>query len=140
MLKAFKRAPEIVEPVLQTAIVSANLIVHESAVNRSNTPWVTGVLAGSFNMHNEVGRLYARIYPWVKYAGTVQWGKEKAEHTTFNRTSAFGRKTKPYQFTMMWPTFQGRHYMEKILKHAQPKINEVFKNALANITEKLAKE
>lgn len=134
--KSFTSSPVIVEPIIQEAINKSKAAI-DAQRTPQNIPWITGNLANRWT--TLFSSLMLKTKPDMKYARAVQYGKEKAEMTTFHRTSAFGRPTKPYSFTMKWPTFEGRHYMEKILAAAQPDIQTIFSNALKETVSAIAK-
>lgn len=76
LVKRYHRAPEIVEPVLQQAIVKSAATLVENTVP-PKVPWITGTLARSFDPPY-IRPLLARWFPRVLYARRVQYeGKSK---------------------------------------------------------------
>ena len=138
LAELFKEAPEITTSVYKQALSRSKAILDATRIDSSVVPVRKGELARRWST-NYSDKFTLKTKPDVDYARVVQFGREIARNTTFHRTSAFGRKTRPYSFSMMWPTYPGRHYMEKIMGKAEPKVNEVFKDAIRVIIEKLSK-
>lgn len=129
------KAPEISEPIYQEAIVKSTAILAYNTVP-GNIPWITGTLARSFNPA-DIGRLFARWYPRVNYASAVQFGMPSSPG---RYVPAIGKRlvdsSRPDFGT--WPGFRGRFYMEKIKSASETDINEVFRNAVKAVTERLS--
>lgn len=131
LTKRYKEAPEIVEPILQEAVSKSSAILAENTVPQ-NVPWKTGTLARSFDPA-DIGRLYARWFPRIEYARAVQFGlppsKGRYVPAIKRRLTKSGRG--------MWPGFKGRFYMEKIRDASTDKINELFRNAIKVVSERM---
>lgn len=125
---AFEKAPDIVEPVMQKAVILAGAILAENTVP-GNIPWVTGTLARSFNPIT-IGRLFARWYPKVNYAKSVQFGQPPHVILPKNKKALFWKGAAHPVKKVNHPGSKGRHYMERILKASEFDINLVFKDAL----------
>lgn len=133
--KLFARSPEIVEPILQQALEKSKVVLDSNRINPGNIPWITGELARRWS--TSFGKLTLKTKPDVEYAKAVQFGLP-ASPGRF--VPAIGKRLVNGPNIGMWPGFQGRHFMENIIRSARPDIDQIFKNALKVITEKLAKQ
>lgn len=133
LTRNLKKSPEVVENILQQAI-SKSAAVLASHTDSSTVPWITGTLARSFNPV-DIGRLYARWYPRVDYARSVQFG---AAPSRGRFVPAIGKRLVNGANIGMWPGFKGRHFMEKIRSASVDEINEIFRNALQVIKSELS--
>lgn len=131
LLARYKKAPEVVEPVLQEAVSKSAAILAENTIPK-NIPWKTGALARSFDPA-EIGHLYARWFPRIEYARAVQFGLPPSPGRYVpaikRRLTKSGRG--------MWPGFKGRFYMEKIRDSSTGRINELFRNAIKVVSERM---
>ncbi|MDQ3158805.1 MAG: hypothetical protein M3P98_01550 [bacterium] len=109
VVKNFRSAPQIAEPVYQKAMEGTQFIFEKNNIQGDPTPFITGKLLTSFR--HTVGPLFARYYPTAFYAKWVNDG-------TKNRT--------------------GHHYMEKIKEKSKPAVGDLFKEAADIIAEKIA--
>ncbi len=125
LVQRFAKAPEIVEPIMQEAIVKSSAILAENTTP-GNIPWITGHLARSFDPA-KIERLLARWFPRSEYARAVQFGMPPSPG---RYVPAIKKRLVNGKNIGMWPGFKGRHYMEKILKVSTSGINELFRNAL----------
>jgi hypothetical protein len=132
---AFKKAPQVVEPILQDAIVESAAALSDHT-NQSTVPFRTGTLIRSFKPPM-ISRLQAVWSPKnVNYAAAVEFG---APPSPGRYVPAIGRRlvNPSHPSFGMWPGFQGRHYMEQIRSASQDQINQVFRTALQKIKEAL---
>lgn len=136
IVKLYNKAPEIVHPVLEEAIKRSTAVLAENT-DQTTVPFVRGDLIRSFKPVDlsTVKYLYARWFPRVDYAKAVQFG----------RPSSPGRYVPAIKARLvngknigMWPGFPGRHYMEKIRSASTGGINEVFRNAIKVVVEKMS--
>lgn len=134
LTKVLAQAPDIVEPIMQNAVVQSGVILAQNT-NRNTVPWVTGRLAGSFDPIT-IGKLFARWYPRIEYARAVQFGIP-ASRGRF--VPAIGKRLVNGANIGTWPGFRGRHYMEKIRSASVEKINNDFRIALNNAAAAIAK-
>ncbi len=133
--KLFARSPEIVGPVVQTAMEKSKVVLDSNRVNPSNIPWITGELARRWS--TSFGKMTLKTKPDVEYARAVQFGMP-ASPGRF--VPAIGKRLVNGPNIGMWPGFTGRHFMEKIIDASRSDINLIFKNALGAITSRLAKD
>lgn len=129
LLANYKKAPDIVQPILQQAIVKSSVAL-ASHTDKSTVPYVSGNLVGSFNPV-DIGTLFARWYPRMNYAAAVQFGMPSSPGRF---VPAIGKRLKNGKNIGTWPGFAGRHYMEKIKNASVADINIIFANALKEIT------
>lgn len=132
LTKRYAQAPEKVEPILQEG-VSKSAAILASHTTPDTTPWKSGALARSFDPA-EIGRLYARWFPRIEYARAVQYGLPPSPG---RYVPAIGKRLKNGSNIGMWPGFKGRHYMEKIRATSQEEINELFRNAIKVVVERV---
>lgn len=137
LLKAFEKAPEEVGEVMQKAINTSAAIL-ASNTDRRTVPFRRGDLIRSFKPV-KIGKLFARWFPRVNYARAVQFGMPPSQG---RYVPAIKRRLKngPVSKIGMWPGFKGAHYMEKIRSASVNDINKVFKDALQEVVEILAKK
>lgn len=124
LTRAFKKAPEKIEPVMQRAINESTVIL-ATHTDRSTVPFVRGDLIRSFKPA-DIRRLLARWFPRVNYARAVQYGMP-ASPGRF--VPAIGKRLKNGKNIGTWPGFRGRRYMEKIRSASTMEINQVFRKA-----------
>jgi hypothetical protein len=145
MLSMYSKAPQVIEPILQKAIVKSTAILAEKTVP-GNVPWVTGTLARSFDPA-QIERLLARWFPRVEYARGVQFGMDPSPGRFVPGLGKSGKgarlvntvtKTGKQKDIGIWPGFKGRHYMEQIRSASTSKINELFNNAVKAATAALS--
>lgn len=129
----FRQAPQLVEGTMQQAI-NKSAAVLASHTDPSTVPWRTGTLARSFNPA-AISRLQARWFPRVNYARAVEFGMPSSPGRF---VPAIGRRLKNGPNIGTWPGFSGRHYMEKIRAASEPDIDQLFRNALREVTRVLA--
>lgn len=110
LVKTLEESPKRATPILQEAIVKAAGILAENTDSQT-VPFKTGNLIRSFQPA-AIGQLFARWYPRALYAPYLEFGTS--------------RGIKP------------RKFMEKILSKATPKVNQLFRNALKAIIERIA--
>lgn len=110
LIAAFKKAPDIVEPILQRTIDAAQFTLQKHTLKDNPVPWRTGNLLQSFRFFK--ARLEGRWMPTADYAVYVHEPREN---------------------------YSGNPYMEKILENSQTDINGLFDTALERIVAELAK-
>lgn len=131
LVRRYNKAPEVVEPVLQEAVIKSSAILAENTTPK-NIPWKTGELARSFDPV-QIGRLYARWFPRKDYARAVQFGLPPSP----GRYVPAIKKRLTKSGRGMWPGFKGRFYMEKIRDASTSRINELFQNAIKVVSDRM---
>lgn len=114
---AFKRAPKIVEPILQRTVEAAQFTLQKHTLKNDPVPWRTGNLLQSFRFFK--ARLQARWMPTAHYAVYVHEPR-----------AAKGEGGKGYA---------GNPYMDAIVQKSQGDIDKLFESALERIVQELAK-
>lgn len=132
LTKAFEKAPQIVEPIMQQAVIKAGAIL-ASHTDKTTTPYKSGTLVGSFDPIT-IGRLFARWFPRVNYARAVQFGMPSSKGRF---VPAIGKRLKNGKNIGVWPGFPGRHFMEKIRSASTREIDELFGNALDAVVKRM---
>lgn len=108
--QAFKRAPATVEPILQRALAASSAILAKHTLKGDPIPWRTGNLLHSFRATN--ARLETRWFPTAHYAIYVHEGTSRG--------------------------IQPNPFMPIILERSMREINEVFGQAMEQITQAIA--
>lgn len=127
LTRAFDRAPQLSEPILQQAIAKSAAIL-ASHTEPPNIPWRTGTMARSFNPAT-IGRLFARWYPRVDYAPHVQFGTKPHIIEPKNGKALYWKGAAHPVKRVNHPGSRPKKFMEKILSVSVSEINELFKNA-----------
>lgn len=141
LTKRYAEAPNRVEPILQQAIVKSAAIL-ASHTTPENIPWRSGTLARSFDPA-KIDRLLVRWFPRVDYARAVQFGMDPEmgryvpaiKKRLKNDVGKYGNQKN----IGIWPGFEGRHYMEKIMNSSTQQLNELFRNALVAVRNAMQK-
>lgn len=127
LVRHFKKAPQITEPIFQKAIEASQFVLQKHNLKDNPTPWRTGNLLQSFNF--EMGRLYGRYYPTAHYALAVHEGHKQ---TPGRFVPAIGKR-------LVQDYVPGNPFMPKIAERAQPEINDLMLEAANMIGEEIAK-
>ncbi len=139
LVSAFERAPQIAEPIYQTAINKSAAVLASHTVS-GVVPWKTGTLARSFDPVT-IGRLFAKWYPRVNYARILDQGGKTAPHEIRPRNgkALFWRGASHPVKVVHHPgsRFKARHYMKKIASLSREQINGIFKQALKDVISKI---
>lgn len=134
-----KKFPEVTEKHLQRAISLSGAAVHKGAV-RGVVPWKTGNLVQSFGV--VLGRLYASIAPNrstpAKYAIYVHEGTRPHIIRAKTAKGLFWKGAAHPVKQVKHPGTKPNRFMPRILKDADPKIQAIFKKALASIIEEIS--
>lgn len=129
------RSPEVVEPILQQAIVKSAAILASHTV-AGTIPWKTGTLARSFDPVN-IDRLMARWFPRAEYARYVQDGTRP--HWIEPTSGYLWWPGAPHPMARVFhPGTKPTNYMQAIRKASQNEINALFRNALTAIRDKMS--
>jgi HK97 gp10 family phage protein len=106
---ALRNYEGIARPILQRAMAATNAIFAQNTKKGDPVPWRTGLLATTF--FHKLGNLEARWQPTRKYAVFVEYGTRK---------------------------MRAQPYMGQILQKSKRDIEQIFENALEDITNKIA--
>lgn len=130
LTKAFSKAPEKIQPIMQEAINKSAAILAENT-DQKTVPFKRGDLIRSFKPVH-IGKLFARWFPRVNYARAIQFGMPPSPG---RYVPAIKKRLKngPVSKIGLWPGFKGAHYMEKIKNASVIDINLVFKEALQKV-------
>jgi len=136
LMNAFKQAPDIAKPTLDLAFLNAQVALANNT-NQNTVPYRTTNLIKSFMPEFEP--LTLKWFPTAKYAKAVEFGMPASQG---RYVPAIGKRLKNNLFGDKWfgswPGFSGNPYMERIVDAAQPRITEIFAEALQIITDKIA--
>lgn len=113
----FKRAPDVVEPILQRAVEAAQFVLQKNTLKDDPVPWRTGNLLQSFRFFK--GRLRGSWVPTAIYAMNVYYPRPASKE---------GGKAYP-----------GNPYMDTLAEKAQPELDKLFDSALDRIVATLGK-
>lgn len=135
LVKRYEKAPETVKPILEQAVAKSAAVL-ASNTDASTVPFRIGDLIRSFKPidTSTFTHLYARWFPRVDYARAIQYGMPASPG---RYVPAIKARLVNGNNIGMWPGFKGAHYMEKIRAASTDGINEVFRNALRVVTEKM---
>lgn len=125
LVASFRDAPTIVTPILQKALSAAQALLAKYTT-KGVVPWRTGFLTQSFRA--EIDQLTLRWFPTADYASFVEFGHRQ---TPGRFVPAIGKR-------LVASKVAGNPFMERIIGAAQNDINDMFGQALKQITEALA--
>lgn len=114
---AFKRAPDVVEPILQRTVEAAQFVLQKHTLKDDPIPWRTGNLLQSFRFFK--GRLRGSWIPTATYAFAVHEPRPSSKE---------GGKDYP-----------GNPYMDRLVDKAQPDLDNLFDSALDKIIAQFGK-
>jgi hypothetical protein len=157
--KAFAAFPSIAGPILQKALLGSQFAFQKHTLKHDPVPWKTGNLLQSFRF--KMGTLQARWGPTASYAPFVEFGTKphiirpvKAKVLAWGGratgqyvTSASGKQyykggkggSVTFARQVKHPGTRAQPYMDKIVKNAEPDINNLFKEAGDNVLREIAK-
>lgn len=142
-MNAFKKAPEIVEPTLQKAIVASQALLAKHTT-RETVPFRTGTLIRTFQFTSS--RLLARWFPTRQYALYVHQGT--GVYAGRGPITIYPKN----KLALYWPgadhpvkkvTIQGikpNPFMPRIAQAASPDINNLFATAMTIIARDLTQK
>lgn len=143
----FKKAPDILTPILQKAISDSKVVVDNNRINPSYIPYISGNLARRWTTNYEDNNLTLITSPDVDYARAVEYGmdpeagrfvpglgQDKKGRRLINTVDKNGRE----RDLGIWPGFAGRFYIEKILAVSEIEINVIFDQALQDAVAALS--
>lgn len=135
LLFNFKRYSAISEKWIQKAIEASAAELHKAA-NKQNVPWRTGRLAQSFQV--AIGRLFAKVWPTVKYARFVYFGTKKHEILPRTKKALYWEGALYPVKRVMHPGTKENRFLDRMMKAASPNVAKHFKTAGDNITKEIA--
>ena len=136
LLFNLKRYPAISEKWLQKAIVASGAELHKAA-RRGIVPWRTGRLTQSFQV--AIGRLFARVWPTVKYAIYVHEGTRPHLILPRVKMALYWEGAEHPVKRVMHPGTRENRFLERMVRLAQSNIAKHFKEAGDNILKEIAK-
>ena len=136
IVAAFRKAPEIVKPTLQNAVLKATDMIRKYT-DVPIVPYDTGTLIKSFRGTLENDGLIARWFPTAFYAKYVNDGTEPHMIEALGGGLWWPEAQHPIDH-VFHPGTKPNPFMENILKAAKKDIDAVFVEALDLIAKKLA--
>jgi len=140
MISAFDKAPDIVQPIMQRAIVGGTALLAKHTTVRE-VPFHTTNLLHSFRQ--EINPLMSRWFPTAKYAEAVQFGTKA--HFPPYKDAGFQKWANDHGInafvlarSISRKGTKANPYMERILKASKTEIGDLFEKALAKVTAALA--
>ena len=130
LMDAFKKAPEIAKPTFDKAFLKAEVVLAQNT-NQSTVPYKTTNLIKSFQPKFEPLKLI--WFPTALYAPFVELGTRAHEIWPLTKKALFWPGADhPYKH-VNHPGTKANPYMERIVQVAQPRITEIFAEALGII-------
>lgn len=141
---AFDKAPALVQPILHKAIVDSSATLAKNTTPDIVPIGATKQLYKTFQA--DIGELYARWFPTVKYAKDVEFGRGPTR---------IPKGSLEYESLKKWADYKGANfrqvlhgietggtsahpYIKRILQVSQAEIDRIFVKAGNDITKKLA--
>lgn len=107
--RALRNYEGIARPILQQAMAATNAVFAKYTLRKDPVPYRTGFLLASFR--HKLGNLEARWMPTARYATFLEYGTSRMEP---------------------------RPFMNEILLKSKRDVEQIFENALEDITNKIA--
>lgn len=136
LLFNLKRYPRIAEKWIQKAVVAAAAELQKVTI-RGVVPWRTGMLAHSFRV--AVGRLFARVWPAVKYAVYVHEGTRPHLILPRVKRALYWEGAGHPVRRVLHPGTKANRFLVRMVELAKPKIEKHFKKAGDQILKEIAK-
>jgi hypothetical protein len=130
-----KRYPAISEKWLQKAIMASAAELYK-ARRQVGIPWRTGHL--TMRWGTAIGRLFARVWPTVKYAPYVYFGTRPHIIEPRIKKALYWEGAPHPVRRVMHPGTKENRFLDRMVKLAEPKIAEHFKKAGDNILKEIA--
>lgn len=133
---ALANYPSISAPIIQKAIVASQAILAKFTT-AATVPVKTGYLVNNWRF--DIGQLLARWYPLASYAPYVEFGTAPHLIRPVNKRVLANAETGQIFGTLVHhPGTKPNDFLGRIIAAAQPDINELFVQAMQQVTEAIA--